>query len=70
LVDDLTVKSESRLKTQVEEISQVVREHDALNKDAIAMLSDQSDRIKNRLQKTEVYYKFEGYLDQVMVEVR
>jgi hypothetical protein len=61
LVDDLTIKSESRLKTQVEEISQVVREHDALNKDAIAMLSDQSDRVKNRLQKTEVYYKFEGY---------
>jgi hypothetical protein len=61
LVDDLTIKSESRLKTQVEEISRVVREHDALNKDAIAMLSDQSDRVKNRLQKTEVYYKFEGY---------
>jgi hypothetical protein len=49
LVDDLTVKSESRLKTQVEEISQVVREHDALNKDAIAMLSDQSDRIKKQI---------------------
>jgi hypothetical protein len=46
LVDDLTIKSESRLKTQVEEISQVVREHDALNKDAIAMLSGQSDRVK------------------------
>jgi hypothetical protein len=46
LVDDLTIKSESRLKTQVEEISQLVREHDALNKDAIAMLSDQSDRVK------------------------
>jgi hypothetical protein len=61
LVDDLTIKSESRLKTQVEEISQVVREHDALNKDAIAMLSGQSDRVKNRLQKTGVYYKFEGY---------
>ena len=61
MVDDLTIKSESRLKTQVEEISQLVREHDALNKDAIAMLSDQSDRVKNRLQKTGVYYKFEWY---------
>jgi hypothetical protein len=57
----LTIKSESILKTQVEEISQVVREHDALNKDAIAMLSGQSDREKNRLQKTRIYYKFEGY---------
>ena len=70
MVDDLTIKSESRLKTQVEEISQVVREHDALNKDAIAMLSGQSDGVKNRLQKTGIYYKFEGYWDQVMVEVR
>ncbi|MGB8034095.1 MAG: hypothetical protein WCF03_09775 [Nitrososphaeraceae archaeon] len=57
----MTIKSESRLKTQVEEISQVVREHDALNKDAIAMLSGQSDRVKKRLQKTVIYYKFEWY---------
>ena len=49
MVDDLTIKSESRLKTQVEEISQVVREHDALNKDAIAMLSGQSDRVKKKI---------------------
>jgi len=60
LVDDLTIKSENRLKTQVEEISQVVREHDALNKDAIDMLSDQSDRVKNRLQKTGYIINLRG----------
>ena len=60
MVDDLTIKSENGLKTQVEEISQVVREHDALNKDAIAMLSDQSDRVKNRLQKTGYIINLRG----------
>jgi hypothetical protein len=47
VVDHLTIKSESRLKTQVEEIKERDHEH----ADAIATLSDEVMKLKEELDK-------------------
>ena len=47
VVDHLTIISESRLKTQVEEI----REHDNIHADAIATLSDQVMKLMEEINK-------------------
>jgi hypothetical protein len=47
VVDHLTIKGESKLKTQVEEI----KERDHIHADAIAILSDQVMKLKEELDK-------------------
>jgi len=47
IVDHLTIKSESRLKTQVEEIKQ----HDTVYADAIATLFDQVMKLMAEINK-------------------
>ena len=48
-MDHLTIKSESRLKTPVEEIKQ----HDTVHADAIATLSDQVMKLMAEINKSK-----------------
>ena len=49
VVDHLTIIDETRLKMEVEEINQI-REHDVLNTDAIATLSDQVAKLTQEIE--------------------
>jgi predicted ATP-dependent Lon-type protease len=49
VVDHLTIIDETRLKMEVEEINRM-REHDDLNTDAIATLSDQVAKLTQEIE--------------------
>jgi predicted ATP-dependent Lon-type protease len=54
VVDHLTIIDETRLKMEVEEINHI-REHDVLNTDAIATLSDQVAKLTQEIEILKKY---------------